>query len=245
MKDLISGKYDTFYYTNEPELAFQEGYIEVNINMIHSIYFKFQDSLIHDPSEIVPKIYNLTIVAEMEDYLKHIFYIRPYETENRKNLEWPSLDTYSPKTKEEETKPTSITKMLENKLLQQSYILLLLHFITNIQTEALKKKEKITRIRNKKNKESTTANSQENTNNTTYQNQIIHLGKGIRYEYEPQEESDTKEKRKYNKHCESWEVRGHYRHYKNGKVIFIKGYPKGKGKTKTTTYIIDQPSTTN
>ena len=28
--------------------------------------------------------------------------------------------------------------------------------------------------------------------------------------------------------CPCWEVRGHYRHYKNGKVVFIKSYKKGK-----------------
>ena len=33
--------------------------------------------------------------------------------------------------------------------------------------------------------------------------------------------------------CPCWEVRGHYRHYKNGNVIFIKSYKKGKEKDKT------------
>ena len=28
--------------------------------------------------------------------------------------------------------------------------------------------------------------------------------------------------------CPAWGVRGHYRHYKNGKTIFIKSYVKGK-----------------
>ena len=45
--------------------------------------------------------------------------------------------------------------------------------------------------------------------------------------------------RKYEKHlnhakrhmtCEHWEVKGHFRHYKNGKVVYIKPYSKGKGK---------------
>lgn len=34
------------------------------------------------------------------------------------------------------------------------------------------------------------------------------------------------EKNKIN--CPCWSVRGHYRHYKNGKVIFVKSYKKGK-----------------
>ena len=45
--------------------------------------------------------------------------------------------------------------------------------------------------------------------------------------------------RKYEKHmnhnrhnmtCEHWEVKGHFRHYKNGKVIYIKPFSKGKNK---------------
>ena len=32
--------------------------------------------------------------------------------------------------------------------------------------------------------------------------------------------------------CPCWNVRGHYRHYKSGKVVFIKNYEKGKEKGK-------------
>lgn len=42
--------------------------------------------------------------------------------------------------------------------------------------------------------------------------------------------------------CPCWSVRGHYRHYKSGKVIFVKNYEKGKEKGKTIpkekTYVI-------
>jgi len=34
--------------------------------------------------------------------------------------------------------------------------------------------------------------------------------------------------RKYVRHTEGWDVRGHYRHYKSGKTIFIKPHHKGK-----------------
>lgn len=33
--------------------------------------------------------------------------------------------------------------------------------------------------------------------------------------------------------CECWSVRGHYRHYKNGKVTFIKSYTKGVKRNET------------
>lgn len=55
----------------------------------------------------------------------------------------------------------------------------------------------------------------------------------VRYIYEPHN------MRKYNRHCEKWGVRGHYRHYKNGKVVFIKPYSKGKGLMKDTKYILN------
>lgn len=32
--------------------------------------------------------------------------------------------------------------------------------------------------------------------------------------------------------CDCWGVRGHYRHYKNGNVVFIKEYKKGKNRYK-------------
>lgn len=36
------------------------------------------------------------------------------------------------------------------------------------------------------------------------------------------------EKRKYEITCESWDIRGHFRHYKSGKVVWIAPYKKGK-----------------
>lgn len=42
--------------------------------------------------------------------------------------------------------------------------------------------------------------------------------------------------RQYTRHIEAWGVRGHYRKYKNGKVVFIQPYVKGKGKRKDTEY---------
>ena len=38
------------------------------------------------------------------------------------------------------------------------------------------------------------------------------------------------EKMHHNITCEAWEVRGHYRRYKSGKVVFIKPFKKGKNK---------------
>lgn len=60
----------------------------------------------------------------------------------------------------------------------------------------------------------------------------IKLGSGISIVINPKIEDHQK----YTRHCEAWGVRGHYRHYKNGKVVFIKPYTKGKGKIKDTIY---------
>jgi hypothetical protein len=38
---------------------------------------------------------------------------------------------------------------------------------------------------------------------------------------------------KHKKHiitCEHWSVKGHYRHYKNGKVVWISPHERGKNK---------------
>lgn len=56
----------------------------------------------------------------------------------------------------------------------------------------------------------------------------------VQYVYEPHET------RKYMRHCEAWNVRGHYRHYKSGKVIYVKPHAKGNGKQKTTVYKFEQ-----
>lgn len=46
-------------------------------------------------------------------------------------------------------------------------------------------------------------------------------------------------KKKYNKHTQSWGVRGHYRTLKSGKKIFVKAYIKGdKSKYKSKNYEI-------
>lgn len=51
--------------------------------------------------------------------------------------------------------------------------------------------------------------------------------------------------RKYEKHinhnkhnitCERWDVKGHFRHYKNGKITYVKPYEKGKGIKKEKEY---------
>ena len=42
--------------------------------------------------------------------------------------------------------------------------------------------------------------------------------------------------RPHRKLTESWTVRGHYRHYASGKVVYVKPYTKGTGKKTAKTY---------
>lgn len=54
---------------------------------------------------------------------------------------------------------------------------------------------------------------------------------------------NKEEKQHYQIQCPVWSVRGHYRHYKNGKVVFVNSYNKGKNRDKeepeTKIYKID------
>lgn len=73
------------------------------------------------------------------------------------------------------------------------------------------------------------------SNKKRYESQPIFVKDiSIKYVYEPHEKT-----REYERHCEAWGVRGHYRHYKNGKVIFVKPFTKGKGTKKDTEYLFD------
>lgn len=60
----------------------------------------------------------------------------------------------------------------------------------------------------------------------------IRLTGGITYQYVNQ----YSDKRNYERHTDSWDVRGHYRHYKNGNVVFIKPFKKGDKKQNDKLY---------
>ena len=44
--------------------------------------------------------------------------------------------------------------------------------------------------------------------------------------------------KKYERHAEAWEVRGHLRRYKSGRVVYIKPYIKGHGRINKKEYVI-------
>ena len=63
----------------------------------------------------------------------------------------------------------------------------------------------------------------------------ISLHKGVEVFFDDSADSAL---RNYTRRTEAWDVRGHYRHYKNGKTVFINGYSKGKGDKIQTLFTI-------
>ena len=50
--------------------------------------------------------------------------------------------------------------------------------------------------------------------------------------------ADRSMPKQFTRRCEAWSVRGHYRHYKSGKVVYVKPYTKGKGRPADKTYSV-------
>lgn len=73
-------------------------------------------------------------------------------------------------------------------------------------------------------------------NITSKNNLIVINNKKIEYVGHPENEF---EKRVYSRKTQSWNVRGFYRRYKSGKVVFINSYQKGVGKISPKKYLIE------
>nr|DAH29656.1 MAG TPA: hypothetical protein [Caudoviricetes sp.] len=71
-----------------------------------------------------------------------------------------------------------------------------------------------------------------NSSNKSFQKQVdsvqvISLN-SLRFKTENKKVANMLKSKKVHRIAESWSVRGHYRHYKSGKVIFIESFEKGK-----------------
>ena len=78
--------------------------------------------------------------------------------------------------------------------------------------------------------------TQNNTSNHIQKRtSVLKLGEKTIYTIEGDGKDITNfRKHTYNRYKDSWEVQGHYRRYKNGKVVFIQGYVKGKKDGQTS-----------
>ena len=77
-----------------------------------------------------------------------------------------------------------------------------------------------------------------NPNNKSFQKQVgsvqvISLN-SLRFKTENKKVANMLKSKKVHRIAESWSVRGHYRHYKSGKVIFIESFEKGKNRKQVS-----------
>lgn len=92
-------------------------------------------------------------------------------------------------------------------------------------------RNKIEKTNTLNNKSSKNSKNQKHIKNTKPK-KIYLLDEIIEYVNENELQLKTTGTHKIN--CPCWGVRGHYRHYKSGKTIFVKEYKKGKERTRET-----------
>jgi hypothetical protein len=103
--------------------------------------------------------------------------------------------------------------------LARLYALFIIGFENYVMDKA--KERKITRVKSDEVKKHSDKPSRETLSTSRSQTLNLSLEDVVKYV----SEYDTT--RQYTKHVESFNVRGHYRRYKNGKVVFVKGFVKG------------------
>lgn len=81
--------------------------------------------------------------------------------------------------------------------------------------------EYIERVRKKKGRK------KGKSSKTTYINKKVYVFNSL-----PDTNDDYNEKKEYNRHVDSWDVRGHWRRLKSGKRIWVNAYTKGNAKNK-------------
>lgn len=92
---------------------------------------------------------------------------------------------------------------------------------SKIQEKSLKSKRKFITLKSRS-LENTKHESNKNREKV-YHKKPVKISSGIYYKYE-------ESTRTYERHVESWFVRGHYRTYKSGKTVFIEGHYRGSQK---------------
>ena len=99
-----------------------------------------------------------------------------------------------------------------------------------VQTDAMKSQKKIIKMC-----DPIKTRSKKYDQKDIYYKPIL-LSPGIQYIYQKGPSNRTE----FVRHCEAWSVRGHFRHYKSGKTIYISPFQKGSGRLKDTTYKIKE-----
>lgn len=94
---------------------------------------------------------------------------------------------------------------------------------------ALKEKERVERERSLNIRKRKSDKPKQNEDGTY----TVNLDKNVQFIYK---KSDVHYE--FVRHCEAWNVRGHYRHYRSGKIGFVKPYVKGKGRLNQKNYVV-------
>lgn len=109
----------------------------------------------------------------------------------------------------------------------------LLNAFYYIQTRMLREKQRIIKFQNR---EIERQNGEKSDNAKAKEQRKIKIG-CIQYLYIHIDDPE-REARVYQRRAEAWNVRGHYRHLKSGKRVFIRPYTKGKGRIKQIEYMV-------
>ena len=138
-----------------------------------------------------------------------------------------------------EWKRFGVTKFEELDLSVREYLIdmvpAVLVLFAKIQNEALKSKKKVIRMINEVQKPPEEREKKERPKRE-FPKTPIFLSPGISFTVQ----NENAIPRGFQRHCEAWMVRGHYRHYKSGKTIFIAPYKKGSGRLKDTEYSVQK-----
>jgi hypothetical protein len=84
-------------------------------------------------------------------------------------------------------------------------------------------------VRKKSQTRNKTTTRTNQTNSKEKSTHVIKLGEKVIYTLDSTSDESKLFKKSYNRKAESWDVMGHDRKYKNGKVVHVKPYVKGKG----------------
>lgn len=199
------------------EFAFEEGVIQVSEQVL--CYFRACEYLGEDDSMEQGKI-GFVIHANVRGETATFFIaISELEVKGERYLDWflEPLNDWA----------TAFSKKFPDRF--ESVLCKILIPLDQIQRKALESQRKIIRIRNDVEQKVTS-----NPNVKRVESKVISLSGGIKYQYVFERE----ETRSYTRHTGTWDVRGHYRHYKSGKVVFIKPFKKGVGKANDKKYAI-------
>lgn len=116
----------------------------------------------------------------------------------------------------------------KDKLFKKTFNTCMVMF-SDIQNWSMNYKKKIIKLSSDK---SRMANKVEKSSKDSNSDRKIIMKSGIVYTH------TYEDVRSYTRHIESWDVKGHYRHYKNGKTVYIKPYQKGEGEINEKKYVI-------